>query len=55
MVSVPRQNNNSCGPMSAVFGGSAVLNCYFATYSGENGFKFHAQPQTDAYSCYICY
>ena len=34
MVSVP-QNSYSCGPTSAVFGGSTVINCYYAIYSGN--------------------
>ena len=51
MVSVPRQNSNSCDPTSAVFGGSTVLNRYYATYSGKKGFKFHVQSRTGTYSC----
>ena len=51
MVSVPRQNSICCGPMSAVFGGSTVLNCYYATYSGKKGLKFHAQPQLAQLIC----
>ena len=53
MVSVPRQNSSSSGPTIEVFGGSTVLNCYYATYIGKKGFKFHVQPQTGAYSCYF--
>ena len=35
MVSVPCQKINSRGPTSVVFGRSTVLNCYYATYSGN--------------------